>query len=97
MEPRGHCDTVGPHGIMETTVTLLGLMEPWRPLGHFGVSWNQGPTVTLRDPMVPKIDCDIAGPHGTMERPFRHFTASWNQGAIVALSGTVEPKRPLSH
>ncbi|KAF4801302.1 hypothetical protein TURU_036103 [Turdus rufiventris] len=48
------CETAGPYGIMETTVTLCAPMEPRI---HVAVS----------DPMEPKFECVIMGLHGILD------------------------------
>ena len=43
MEQKVHCDTVGPDGIMETTVTLWGVMEPRGHCDTAGPHGAKGP------------------------------------------------------
>lgn len=96
MEPKGHCDTAGPHGKKG-------------PLLQCRASWNNGiycdtirpcgtneAIVTLHSLMEPRGHFDTARPHET-QGPLYHCRDSCNQGTIVTLQGLTEPWRPLRH
>ena len=90
MEASVHCDTAGPHGTQESSVTQGSLGKPSVSSKHSGVSWDTGVTWILPGYLELSVPCDTSWPHGNMGTivtqwnlmeasvSCEHGTASWN-------------------